>query len=279
MRWIIELLIRYRTAVSLLLAVSAGIAMVSSPPGLQAKTARVLTVSIFYPLQITVDQVLRAKNIYAENRQLKNEVASLSASVATLREQESENTRFRSMLDFEQTSRFTLVPVRVVAHDPSPFFKSVIVTAGANKGVLPFMPVVGERGVAGKVVQVMPTLSLVQLLKDPLNRTSIMVRRSRVVSILETENGADFFARFRTHESIEAGDTLVTSGLGGIYPPGFTIGTVNRVLDQQDPLFKTVAVRLSLDLDHCEDLFIVRLPPQWAAFKVELDSLAKRQQP
>ena len=279
MRWIIELLIRYRTIVSLLAAMSAGIMMVSSPPHLQAKTARVLTVSIFYPLQITVDQLYRAKNIYAENRRLKNEVALLSVNVATLREQASENARFRSMLDFEQSSPFELIPVRVVAHDPSPFFKSVIVTAGANKGVLPFMPVVGEHGVAGKVIQVMPSLCLVQLLKDPLNRTSIMVRRSRTVSILETENGADFYARFRTHEPVEAGDTLVTSGLGGIYPPGFIVGTVNKVLDQQDPLFKTVSIRLSLDLDHCEDLFIVHLQPQWAAFKVQLDSLSKQQLP
>jgi rod shape-determining protein MreC len=253
--------------------------MVSSPPRLQAKTARMLTISIFYPLQITVDQVLKAKNIYAENRRLKNDVALLSVNLATLSEQALENVRLRSMLDFEQTSPFELVPVRVVAHDPSPFFKSVIVTAGANKGIQLFMPVVGERGVAGKVVQVMPTLCLVQLLKDPLNRTSIMVRRSRVVSILETENGTDFYARLRTHESVDTGDTLVTSGLGGIYPPGFIVGTVSKVLDQQDPLFKTVSIRLSLDLDHCEDLFVVRLPPQWEAFKVQLDSLSKQQQP
>jgi hypothetical protein len=60
------------------------------------------------------------------------------------------------MLGFEQSNPFELIPVRVVAHDPSPFFKSVIVSAGVNKGVQPFMPVVGEYGVAGKVVQVMP---------------------------------------------------------------------------------------------------------------------------
>lgn len=279
MRWILELLIRYRTIVSLALAMCAAIMMVSSPPRLQAKTARLLTASVFYPLQITVDQMLRAKNIYAENRQLKNEVALLSVSVASLREQASENGRYRSMLDFEQNNPYKLIPVRVVAHDPSPFFKSVIVSAGANKGVLQFMPVVGERGVAGKVILVMPSLCLVQLLKDPLNRTSITVRRSRAVSILETENGNAFYARFRTHEPVEAGDSIVTSGLGGIYPPGFMVGTVTKVLDQQDPLFKTVSIRLSLDLDHCEDLFIVHLAPQWAAFKVQLDSLSRQQQP
>lgn len=279
MRWIIELVIQYRTFASIVIAISASIMMISSPPSMQVKTARLLTVSIFYPFQITVGQVTRAKNIFAENRRLTNDVARLSLQVAELREQASENARFRSMLDFERSNPIDLLPVRVVAHDPSPVFKSVIVTAGATKGVLPFMPVVGENGIAGKVVQVLPNLSLVQLLKDPLNRTSIMVRRSRVVSILETENGTDFFARLRTHEPVAPGDTLITSGLGGIYPPGFMVGTVERVLDQQDPLFKTISIRLSLNLDHCEDLFIVKLPPQWAAFKGQLDSLSRQLQP
>jgi len=127
--------------------------------------------------------------------------------------------------------------------------------------------------VAGKVVQVMGGLSLVQLLNDPLNRTSIMVRRSRAVSILETENGKDFFARFRIHEEVAIGDTVVSSGLGGIYPKGFLVGFVDRVFDDRDPLFKKVSVRPALNLNHLEELFIVRLPPQWAAFKQQIDSL------
>jgi cell shape-determining protein MreC len=95
MRWIIDLIIRYRVFVSLLLTSSLSIMMVSSPPVLQAKTARLLTLSLFYPLQITVDQTLRAKNIYAENRRLKNEVALLSVNVAALGEQASENNRLQ----------------------------------------------------------------------------------------------------------------------------------------------------------------------------------------
>jgi len=138
------------------------------------------------------------------------------------------------------------------------------------------MPVVGEGGIAGKVVQVMPSLSLVQLIKDPLNRTSILVRRTRAVSILETENGIDFSARFRTHEDLVSGDTIVTSGLGGIYPRGFPVGVIEKISDEHDPLFKKATIKPNLDVDHSEELFIVRLPPQWAAFRMQLDSLKRR---
>ena len=279
MRWILELLIRYRIAASLLLASMASLVMISSPPVLQAKTARILTISIFYPLQITVDQLKRAQNIWGENRRLKTDVALLNASVAQLKDQAVENERLRGMLGFEQNSSYDLIAVRVVARDPSPISKSIVVNAGRNKGVLPYMPVVGERGVAGKVVQVMPDLSLVQLVKDPLNRTSIMVRRSRAVSILETGNGVDFFAHFRTHEDVAAGDTVVTSGLGGIYPRGFMVGTVDRILNEHDPLFKKALLRPTLDLDHLEELFVVRMPPQWASFREQLDSLNQKRKP
>jgi rod shape-determining protein MreC len=233
-------------------------------------------VSIFYPLQITVDQAKRAKNIYAENRSLQRSVALLGAEVALLREQAAENARLRSMLGFEETVSIELIPVRVVARDPSPFSRGIVVDAGANKSVLTYMPVVGEKGVAGKVVQVMPGLSLVQLLNDPLNRTGIMVRHSRAVSILETENGADFFAHFRIHEEVAPGDTVVTSGLGGIYPKGLHVGVVDRVFDERDPLFKKVSVKPGIDPYRIEELFIVRLPPQWAAFREQIDSLTEQ---
>jgi rod shape-determining protein MreC len=279
MRWIIELIIRYRLFASMVVACVACIFMIGSPPGLQAKTGHILVISIFYPVQITVDQVTRAKNIYAENERLKSDVALLNAQVARLREEEAENIRLRDMLGFEQNTPFSLIPVRVVSRDPSPIFKSVVISAGKNRGIVPYMPVVSRQGVVGKVVQVMPDLSLVQLIRDPLNHVSIMVRRSRTVSILETVNGAEFFTDLRIHEDVVPGDTVITTGLGGIYPRGFPVGIIGKVSFEHDPLFKRAAIKLSMDIEHLEELFVIRLPPQWAAFKEQLDTLSQKQKP
>ena len=277
MRWILELIVRYRTWVSLALILVSSLFMISSPPAVQARTARLLTISVFYPLQITFDQILRAKNIYAENRRLKSEVALLSAKVMQLSEQAAENGRLRGMLTFAQETSYDLFPVRVVARDASPVSKSVVIDAGKNKGVMLYMPVVCERGIAGKVVQVMPGLSLVQLVTDPLNRTSIIARRSRAMSILETENGNVFFAHFRKHEDLSPGDTIVTSGMGGIYPKGLMVGVVDKIIDEHDPLFKKAVITLSVDMGRLEELFVLRLAPQWSAFRQELDSLKAEQ--
>jgi rod shape-determining protein MreC len=273
MRWLLELVIHYRVYISLCLTFSASVWMISSSPQMQAKTARFLTLSIFYPLQISADQILRAKNIYAENRRLKTEVAMLSAGIAQLREQAAENDRLRSMIGFTKVNPYELIPARVMARDPSTDCKSLVITAGSAKGIVRYMPVVGEGGIAGKVVMVMPHLSLVQLVTDPQSRVGIMIKRSRVVSILETDNSRDFFIHFRTYEDVAPGDTIITSGLGGIYPKGFIVGRIDKVVDERDPLFKKAIVKLAIDLARQEELFVVNQPPQWSALRSELDSL------
>ena len=273
MRWLFALIIQYRVYVSLCLTFGASIWMISSSPQIQARTARFLTMSIFYPLQISADQILRAKNIYVENRRLKTEVATLSSDVARLHEQAAENDRLRSMIGFTKVNPYDLIPVRVLARDPSADCKSLVITAGSLKGIVPYMPVVGEGGIAGKVVLVMPHLSLVQLVTDPLNRIGIMIKRSRVVSILETDNSRDFFVHFRTYEDVTPGDTIITSGLGGIYPKGFIVGSIDKVIDERDPLFKKAVVKLTIDIARQEELFVINQPPQWSALRSELDSL------
>jgi len=130
--------------------------------------------------------------------------------------------------------------------------------------------VVGERGAAGKVVQVLENMSMVQLLRDPSSRTSVMVSRSRAVGILQTENGRDFFVRLRSHEDARERDTIVTSGLGGIYPKGLNVGFVKKI-DDGNPLFKRAYIDFSVDFDRLEEVFAMRLPPLWSAQRTELD--------
>ncbi|NLE02279.1 MAG: rod shape-determining protein MreC [Fibrobacter sp.] len=247
--------------------------MISGSKENQAQTARMLTTSLFYPLQLTFSSVTHITNIFSENNRLKMEVAQMSVKIAQLQEQAAENERLRGLLNFSSDFTYSLYPVRVIARDPSLAFRSVVINAGKKDSISRWMPVVGEKGVVGKVVQVMNGLSLVQLIKDPANRTSVMSKRTRTVSILETENGSDFFMKCREHEDFEIGDTIITSGLGGIYPKGLCVGIVQKVVDTQDPLFNKVYLKLNIDFDHIEELFVVRLSPQWSAFRAELDSV------
>ncbi|MDR0330227.1 MAG: rod shape-determining protein MreC [Chitinispirillales bacterium] len=273
MRWIIDLIVRHRNICSLLLTVALSVAMIIAQPSTQASIVRYLSMTIFYPAYAVVSQVSSFTGVYSENKRLRQELAELSTQIQVLRDQSAENMRLRGLVGFSEHTLYTLTPVRVVARDPSYFYKSVLVSGGASQGVGMYMPIVGEHGAVGKVSQVMGNMSMIQLLRDPSSRASVMVNRSRAVGILQTDNARDFFVRLRSHEDAQAGDTIVTSGLGGIYPKGLTVGVVEKIDDKSNLLFKRAYIDFSVDFDKLEELFVMRLPPQWAAQRAELDSV------
>lgn len=273
MLWILRFIINHKRIFSLLLTTLLSLLMISSPPVKQMTIWRMLSVTIFYPLNIILIQTNRIKNVFAENRKLKEEVATLKIKLATLEDMASENERLRKMVDISSKITYNLFPARVVSYDPSSSPRTIVIDAGRNDSISLWMPVINEQGLVGKVIQVMNHLSVVQLLRDPSNRVSVMLRKSGAIGILECDNGFDFFIRCRNDEEIEKGDTVLTSGLGGIYPKGIMVGTVTDIYKNGDPLFKIVKVKLSANLNRLETLFVIRLSSQWQAFRRELDSL------
>jgi rod shape-determining protein MreC len=273
MRWIIELIVRHRNICSLLLTAVLSMLMITARPEAQANVARYLTISLFYPVYATISQVSNFTNVYSENKRLRQELVEANTQLQMIRQKSEENMRLRGLLGFAESSLYSLTPARVIAGDPSHQNRSVVVTGGKSQGVEIFMPIVAEHGAVGKVIQVIGNMSMVQLLCDPSNRTSVMVNRSRAVGILQTENGRDFFVRLRNHEDAQSGDTIVTSGLGGIYPKGLIVGVVSDVDDRTNPLFNRAYLEFSVNFDKLEELFVMRLPPQWAAQRSELDSI------
>ncbi len=272
MRLLIALIVRHRNVCSLLLTVVLSVVMIAVRPEAQAKIARALSMSLFYPAYVAVSQVPAFTGLYSENKRLRKELAEIGTQAQLFREQTAENVRLRGLVGFAENTLYTLIPARVVARDPSPQYRSVIVSGGHTQGVDQYMPVVGERGAAGKIVQVLENMAMVQLLRDPSSRTSVMVSRSRAVGILQTENGRDFFVRLRSHEDAGAGDTIVTSGLGGIYPKGLTVGFVKKI-DDGNPLFKRAYIDFSVNFEKLEEVFVMRLPPLWAAQRAELETV------
>lgn len=273
MRLLIELIVRHRNFCSLLLTVILSLSMISAHPDAQARIARYLSMTIFYPAYATVSQVTNFTGVYSENKRLHQELAEVSLRLQATKEQAAENKRLTGLLGFAEHHEYDLVPVRVVARDPSYQYRSVVVNEGKNQGITMYMPLVSEHGAVGKVVQVIGNMSMVQLLRDPSSRTSVMVSRSRSVGILHTDNGRDFYVRLRNHEDVVVGDTVVTSGFGGIFPKGLTVGVVKNIDGRGNPLFNRAYIDFSVNFGKLEELFVMRLPPKWSAQITDLDSM------
>jgi rod shape-determining protein MreC len=273
MTWIFQLIVRHRAISSLLLTVVLSLTMLNANAQRQARISRGLLISVFYPLGFTLSLSTNVRNIFAENKRLRAESAALMVRVAMLEQRAAENERLREILKISESFSYDLLPARVIMREPATPFRSVVIAAGRSKGVGLWMPVVDRRGVVGKVIQVLPGISLVQLLKDPAAHMSVMVARTRTPAILESGSGETFSFRCRSHTDVAPGDTITTSGLGGIFPSGLMVGFVRKVSDDPDPLFKRVVLDLSVDFEHMEEVFVMRLSPQWSAFRAEVDSI------
>lgn len=273
MFWILQFIGSHRAAFSYLLTVLLSLWMLSSGPERQARISRGLMFSVFYPVHYTLSLSSHIGNIFAENRRLRAEVASLSMRLSRIEEEASENQRLRQILGIAESFPYDLVPARVMIREPAQLFRSVVIDAGQKHGIDRFMPVIGTKGVAGKVVQVLGGISQVQLLQDPAARTSVMLKKNRTVGILETTNGRDYFVRYRPHVECAEGDTILTSGKGGIFPSGINVGIIKGFHEDSDPLFRRVMIEPFEDFEHLENVFVLRLSPQWSAFRTEVDSI------
>jgi rod shape-determining protein MreC len=273
MQWIFQFIFRHRAVSSLFLTVVLSLLMLSATAARQQQVARALMMTIFYPFQFTLSLTSNVRNSFSENKKLRKEVAALTNQLAQYRQEAAENARLRTMIEFSDSMPIDLLPARVVLREPAPNYRSIAINVGSKQGVKLSMPVMTYHGAVGKVMQVMPHFSLVQLFQDPSCRVSVMVERSRGVGIMGTDNGHDFSFKCRSHIEVAKGDRVVTSGLGGVYPRGLDIGGVTGVVEDANPLFKKVSVRPYADLDRLEEVFVVRIQPQWAAFPQEADSL------
>ena len=276
MHWIVRFIVYHKNITSLALMVCLCVAMLTSNTARQQQISRALTFTVFYPFQFYLSETTRIKNIFAENRILKEEIAAQSATIDVLKESALETSRLEALLQLQNDMTYDLAVARVVAREPSLTSRSIVISVGKDANVFPYMPVINSSGAVGKVIQSMRHMAMVQLLIDPSNRTSVLIQRTREVGILETENGIDFFIRCRTHANVNKGDSVVTSGLGGVYPKGLAVGAVSKIQDSQDPLFKKVFISLGVDFNRLEEVFVMRLASQWASFHGEVDSLERQ---
>lgn len=273
MHWILQFIIRHRTTSSFFLCVSLSIAMLASSANNKQGIASALLLSVFYPVQYTVSLTTNIRNIFAENKQLRAEVAALRTHILFKHEDEQTASRINKLFSSCGRLTYNLIPARVIVREPSYILRAIAISVGSKDSITVNMPIITKDGLIGKIIQVLPQVSRVHLIKDPSCRTSVMVKRSRIVGILETNDGNRFFFRCQSHSDIQSFDSVLTSGLGGIYPKGLQIGVVSNIESDRDPLFKIVYVKPSVNFDHLEEVFVVKVAPQWSSLNDDIDSL------
>ena len=240
----------------------------SRQPSTMEKAERV-PISIIAPLQNVVTGTIRfVEDIWfhyfylvsaaKENEQLKEALNQSVERHNQYIETELTNERLRSFLEFKKKTTSKVVAAEVVGRDPSPWFKTIIIDKGTTDNVKQGLPVVVANGVAGQIMSVSSGYSKVLLITDRNSAVDALVQRSRARGIIEGfSSDRCFFQYVLRKNDVKVGDTVVTSGLDGVYPKGLRIGRVSGVVRRNSGMFQKVEVTPFVDFEKLEEVMVV----------------------
>ncbi|GAH45157.1 unnamed protein product, partial [marine sediment metagenome] len=175
------------------------------------------------------------------NEQLEAEVSRLQAQIIELQQENSELEVLSALLDFARThSENEYITAAVIGRDISPFLHYVIINRGSDDGLRRGMPVVSSQGLVGRVAAVTADGARVQLITDPDTAINVRIQPSGAEGLLEGSITGDItIGAIPQDANINNGDLVLTSGLGGNYPPDMLIGQISGVRQRPVELFQT----------------------------------------
>ncbi len=225
--------------------------------------------SVFYLPQSAISSVRQFGNLSRENTFLKKENAKLKLEVDLTKEYVIENERLKKLLLFESHWDYPIFLAQIIGHNPGPYMTTVVVNSGASDSIFYGMPVFTTNGLVGKVSKVFPRHSMVQLLSDPNSRTSVISQRSRAMGTMFSRDNGEMQVQVSSYADLVTGDTLVTSGFGGIYPKGIPVGVVNKGEKDNSEILSYRGVELLQQVESLEEVFIIRKNMDWIVWDGE----------
>ncbi|MCF0215694.1 MAG: rod shape-determining protein MreC [Fibrobacteraceae bacterium] len=262
-RFIVDLFTQRHGFLAFVFFLLIGILMRQAPVALKQSIINSALGTVFYPAQLLVSSIDGYKNIVQENEQLKEENARLRQETYHASEGLQELARLHSLVRFDDKWDFPIVTARVVGHNPGRFLTTLVINRGTYHGVKEDMPVFSMNGLVGKITKATYTHSRVQLLVDPNLKLSVLERRTRVVGFLESMDGHWLTAMVPTHAGVKEGDTLITSGLGGIFPKGIPVGLVKAVRKSDLDVVRMMDVAPFQEFSTLEEVFVMEKEPEW----------------
>ncbi|MDR3114867.1 MAG: rod shape-determining protein MreC [Treponema sp.] len=226
---------------------------------------------------LSVKELATLRQEYAELTSRMSRYEQLERSAAEIRQ---ENRRLREQLGFSEALGYKHIPAEISGRDPDNLFSAFVINKGKQAGVAKDMPVIayqnGIQGLVGQVLQAGQFESLVMPLYATTSFVASRFAELRYEGIVEGQGSPELplrmrFIQKRARNEISQGDVIISSGMGlssgrgGVYPPGITLGRVSRVLYQEYEISMEVEVEPAIDFSRLEYVFVIdaetREPP------------------
>lgn len=206
------------------------------------------------------DDAATRTRLSEENHRLRNALLLMDAEQTRLQVQADENARLRGLLGAAERGGLDVQLAPILDVDLDPTRQRLMLDAGSRNGVHRGQSVIDAGGLAGQIIEVTPTTAVVLLLTDPDHAIPVAVARTgvRLVAYGTGSSGLLELRNVPLSSDVRAEDVLITSGLGGRFPPGFPVGTITALRPDDNRAFLVGAVRAAAQLDRGRDVLLLR---------------------
>jgi rod shape-determining protein MreC len=193
------------------------------------------------------------------NAELEAEVARLQAQVVQLQSQVADTQALAALVNFSRSNpESAYTAATVIGRDPSPFLRYIIIDKGSNQGLRRGMPVVTDQGLVGRVDAVIGSAARVQLITDPTSAVNVRLDKADREAVLTGTLSGDLALDLLPQDvSLQLGDVVLTSGLGGSYPPDLIIGQVVTVRRRDSDLFQQAFIQPVVDFAQLKIVLVI----------------------
>lgn len=195
-----------------------------------------------------------------ENAELRGQLTNAEAQLAHRLEVDSENQRLNQLLALVPNVVPHGIAARVIGRSPNNWQQRIVIDRGIEDGVGVDSVILTPRGVIGRVLLAEGHTAVVSLLTDPGQTVALLNQRSRSPGVALGEGETNLTLQYLPQQvDFHVGDAMATSGFGGVYPKGLSVGKVIRVDQQPYAVTPKVTIVLNVDLDRIEE--VLALPP------------------
>src|SRR6202142_352647 len=198
-------------------------------------------------------------SLRTRNAELEAQVSQLQTEVIDLQQRVNETEILAALVDFSRANpESSYKAASVIGRDPSPFLHYVIINRGSNDGIERGMPVVTNEGLVGRIDAVIADAARVQLITNPASSVNIHLKNANTDALLIGSVTGDVSLDLISQDvTVDSGDLILTSGLGGGFPADLIVGQVVNVRKLPAELFQQATIQPAVDFSRLQIVLII----------------------
>ena len=194
-----------------------------------------------------------------ENADLSVRISQLEADLALLKDVQRENDSLRTEIDFVKRGGFVYEAAAVVGYDPSNLRGMITINKGSADGLTMGMAATSNGYLIGRISEIFEHTAKIQLVTDPTSAIPVSIQSTGINGIARGELGSGLtMGKIPQGEEVRAGQSIITSGLGGEMPRGILIGEVEGVVSQENSLFVSAKIRVHSDINNVLRVLVIK---------------------